>query len=197
MKRGLSVGFMVLAISVVATAFADDFYSSLYLGAQVGYADLHYNSGWLTGKSGFTSVKDVDSKGVAGRVFLGYDISKYVAGEMGYLLLQDVQFSGINGTYNNYFNQAIVDLFAKFTLPIGNRFGFFAKGGVAYVRRSDMTVTTSVSYAANNKFAPAASAGLFYWLNQSWALDASAFRYFETGDFKPTDFFALGLTYQF
>lgn len=203
MKKIGCLAILALMASGVSYAYTSDKNENgFYAGVQLGYADMHYDSDWLTQDSYFTSVDSVDSKGMAGRIHIGYDFNKYFALEMGYLILPKVKFNNINNLkIDESFTQNILDFFAKGTLSLNYGFDLYAKAGLAGVRRGDIEVssggTTLKSDDTNNKTVGAFGIGADYRITDHIFVDAGYTRYLGTGDLKPTDFVALGIAYRF
>lgn len=174
---------------------AANWYSGIYLGLQPGYADTNYDRKWLTDKTGFTSVGSVGSRNYAARVMAGYAFNQFFSTEVGYVFLQGITFKNINGSTDDDINQQIVDLVGKASLPMGY-VGLYVKGGGAYVHRNELKVGTA-RYRANNKYTPVAGGGLSIYISQNVTIGGEYDRYFETSDFKRTDFYGASVIYQF
>ncbi len=183
------------SMSATSTGPAN-WFSNFYLGTQLGYAETNYHRNWLTRKTGFTSVREVESKDYAARFFLGYSFNQFFSLESGWVALQGIKFKDVNGSGTDpEMNQTIIDFVGKATLPIGY-IGLFVKGGGAYIHRTEIRVTNA-RYYANNKYIPAVGAGLSVFISPNVTLGAEYDRYISSGDFERTDFFSVSGIYQF
>jgi len=209
MRKILSATTLCSAILLSSTAFAaapimmDTFHSGFYIGIQAGYANSHYSKSWLTkhAKPTVTSVKSVDSDGFAARGYIGYDFTENWAAELGYAYLPTVKFNKVmyNSTTGNMdFDQYVIDLFVKGTIPFANGFALFGKVGPAWLHRDDLAKTIGGTRIkrnlTNGKVIPAAGVGLSYSFNSQVSTDISYVRYFNS---EATDLVTLGLAYKF
>jgi outer membrane autotransporter protein len=195
---------VVLAMDLQSGQY-DNENKGIYLGTQLGYANLNYDDGMLTGDPNISSVGSVDKTGAALRLFFGYQFNQYIATELGVVALPKVKFNDI--TYNGIsgisesFNQTIVDLVAKGILPLKYNFSLYGKAGVASVLRDDVEVsaggTTTKANNSDTKTVPVLGAGVSYNFTQHVAADLSYMRYFGSGDLKPVDLGLLGISYLF
>lgn len=198
-SRKLLVGLMGLGVCSLSYAYPGNFSpdTNFYVGVQGGYANTHYTKSWLLKKPGFVSVGSVKTTGVAGRALLGYDFTKYVGAEAGYLWLSPIKFKNINGTTDKDMQQRIADVVGKLSLPLGDWFSFYGDAGAGYVMRSHINVSSTAKYDPNHRYVPVAGAGVACWLGYGFNTTLSENHYFSTGNFKATDFVALGLNYKF
>jgi opacity protein-like surface antigen len=179
--------------------------SGFYVGAQAGYAYLHYPKSWLTDDPNFISVGSVDNKGFASRVHVGYDFNQYFAMEMGYIYLPRIKFNDITisggSGINESFRQSVIDFLAKGTLPLNGGFDLYGKAGIASVNRDDLEATaggvTVKSNVKDTKTVAALGVGMDYRLINNLVADLGYMHYFNSGDLEATDFIGLGIAYRF
>ncbi|EKE01982.1 MAG: hypothetical protein ACD_21C00011G0007 [uncultured bacterium] len=194
----------VLALGLNGTALAEDFngseYSSIsdsnsgiYLGAQLGMSNLHYGPS----SNYTTSSTTVDNRNFAGRGYAGYAFSQFISAELGYDYYGFPKFKNTNGNTQNFLQQG-VDLVAKATLPLDYGFGFYIKGGLAWIHRGSLNSNsgTFASKDANSTITPVGGLGANYWFAPNIALDLSWTKTMTVSDLPTTDFIALGIVYK-
>ncbi len=183
------VGATLLATSPMANAALPGF----YLGGQAGWGSTHYTSDDL-------ATNDYDNDGIAGRLFTGYQFNQNWAAELGY-----TKFSNTKANYGYGFHQTIkedaIDLVAKGIMPLQNGFGVYGKAGVAYVKADGSDDFNGATFAnlSEHKVYPTFGAGVSYDITQNVPVDISWNRIQKmgNGDIESTDFFALGIAYNF
>lgn len=165
--------------------------SRFYLGGEIGYADLHYKNSELA--EGFTEVNDT---GLAGRIFLGFDINRYIGLEVGYTALSNPEFKIAHITTD--FSQNSVDLLGKASLPVTCDLSIHAKAGVAYVHRDDLSVHVDdviIKHEADDDHTrPVLGVGLSYAFNPRVSGEIDFSRTFGEDDLEDIDFYGIGLT---
>ncbi len=205
---------LISTMICISTAFAGadnpnpkaNLNQGVYLGAGVGYANLNYDKGWVENTEGFDRVGSVDSAGLAGRVFLGYQLDGNFAFEMGYVALPKVKFRnigalGFSQEVNESFRQSIFDAMLKLITPLQDGFDVYVKGGYASVFRDDlkMTVNGQDVHAKlddrQNVYVLGAGAG--YHITQNIIADVSYLHYLGKGDLEPTDLGTASVIYLF
>jgi hypothetical protein len=177
MNKIISLSAIVLLCSS-STAFADFINANsvstfckpgFYAGVETGLSNTHYTSAELLSESqtafagklseiqgqfvdtvkGNFANGNVNSSGMSGRFFAGYQFTPYFALETGYTQFNKTDFSGagyisdfdddgllrqaISQVYEGELTEHALDLMAKFTLPLQYGFGIFVKGGFAYI----------------------------------------------------------------
>lgn len=188
-------GMPVAAPAPVATPapIVSDFTPSIYVGLQAGMAD--------TGLKSFSENVDKDFA-LSGRLFAGYDFSKYFAVETGYFLVQPkTEFKNAGVKVGDVRTMAY-DLVGKIKAPVMDNFGVYAKFGPAYLMQKS-TAVSGYSDSAN-KLTVTYGVGAYYNLNDSWSLDAG-YTHYRSGQSKQykddeqssVDFYSLGVSYKF
>jgi len=191
--RKLSIVVIALLIVEVAVA-SDSFTNGAYLGAQLGWDNMHY-----VGSDYVLPSNSIDGNRVGGRVYVGYYFSQFIAAELGYVYYGSPQIKyNPTGSEQTFIQQGI-DFAAKFMVPLNYGFGIFGKLGLDWVYRSAVSSKDGYFAAkdANGKFAPAVGLGFSYTFNSHWLTDLSWKRTFYNGNLPRADFYALGLTYRF
>jgi len=154
---------------------------SFYLGGSIGSA----RDGISTVKRNDQYILAVNKSGLAGRVFAGVQFNENIGTELGYILLPDVKLKAING---GTAKQQALDLVLKGTIPVGNNFGLFAEGGVAYV---DNRIHPDIDHLRQHKWTPTFGAGGSYDI-QNVRLNAGWKRLQGTANFHNVDYGYLG-----
>jgi hypothetical protein len=202
-KKILCVG--VLALGLNGAALAEDFggsdydadtstsiseESGIYLGGQLGMSNMHYGSKYTV--SGNT----VENSKFAGRAYFGYAFSQFISAELGYDYYGYPNFKAADGNTQDFLQQG-VDLVAKATLPLDYGFGFYIKGGLAWVHRGALNSNTGfASKEANGTITPVGALGVNYWFAPNIALDLSWTKTMTVSDLPTIDFIALGIIYR-
>jgi opacity protein-like surface antigen len=177
----------------------------VYVGLQLGYADMHYGKHWLMDGEVITSIGDVKHQGVAGRLYAGYNFNQYLATEVGVLWFPKVEFNNITcfeeSGLNESFRQTAVDFFLKGTAPLSEKLDVFGKGGFATFIRNDLKVEyqggTLEGDAEGRTTVAGLGVGTQYHLTSNVLIDASYTRYLKRSDLPATDFLGLGIVCQF
>lgn len=206
----------ILTTMIATTAFAGADSSTpsasktlnqgVYIGAGAGYANLNYDKGWLENTEDFDRVDSVDSEGLAGRFFLGYQLNDNFAFEMGYVALPKVKFnnlgaSGFPQEVNESFRQSIFDVMLKLITPLKAGFDIYIKGGYANVFRDDLKMTINGEDVHANlddrQDVYVFGGGAGYHITRNVIADISYLHYLGKGDLEPTDFGGVGIIYLF
>ncbi len=141
----------------------------------------------------------------AGRVYVGYDFTKYFAIEAGYTqFFNRPELTAIVPTIPatvtvqpGSWDTFGVDLAARVNGPITDDFGLFAKAGGDY-----MSLDTGIDGSSHTGFNALFGAGLYYHFSQNLSVDFSWTRYNGAekinNDYIPTyDLFAAGISWKF
>lgn len=177
--------------------------SSVYAGLQLGYANMHYDKQWLLSGNNSINVGSVNNSGLAGRLSLGYDFSKNLGMEIGYVFLPKVKFNEVNVDQHTVsFDQNIIDICGKVTWPLQQyNVDLYGKAGVAGVTRDDLQASKGAQKvefdAADTKTVAVIGAGVDYGFSDHVFADLSYMHYFAQDDLKPTDFVGIGMAYRF
>lgn len=142
--------------------------------------------------------------GFGGRIYLGGNFSKWIGLELGYTHFAASQYNAdqLDPPREPEIQENGVDLSLKGMLPIQN-FGLFAKGGIAYVRRTEggsltETSPTGKRTGTTNHVRPIIAIGAFYDVTPHWEIDVSATRITGGGnEFYDADLYAIGFSYHF
>jgi len=199
-----------LAASTVYYADQKPLGTGFYLGAGVGYGQVDYGSKIKSSYDKFYAINSNDEDDIAGRAYLGYQITPIIGIEAGYSLFADNTYKGqsSNGSIlsKSRLSTQTVDLLATVGTPLYfHGFGLTVKGGAAYVmsdyRHSGNGSDAGIAPAdnTNNRFAAAAGASIIYKLPDNAAVDLSYLHIFAPGnlDSPETDLVTLGLSYRF
>ncbi|MBU0455621.1 MAG: outer membrane beta-barrel protein [Pseudomonadota bacterium] len=186
--------------------------SGVYMGIQLGYANLNYDKSWVKKEMKLpdgtepNEIGGITDSGFAGRAYLGYGFNQYFGAEVGYVYLpqvkiKDVKYSSVDTFDDTKFNQSIVDLFVKGTYPFDNGFSVYGKAGAGYVHRGNMTTKYSGASTklkgSDNKTLPALGVGASYNFTKQFYADVAYTRYFKSGDLQAIDLIVAGVGYQF
>lgn len=192
---------------ISSAAFAHE---GIYLGAGTG---LVYNG--LDSSNNYTPTYQVlknKNNQVAGRLFLGYDINKYLGVEAGYLLTTNLTINDVDqGELAAKFKvkEQIADLMAKGRFYAGDSLFIFGEAGLAYINVKDTVKTTYTGFknGENSNINVVYGAGIGYDISQSWSAEAVYTRYngsrdasydILNGKFRPTlGFYSINISYKF
>lgn len=184
---------MALVMSGSALA-GDGFSSGLYLGIQGGKSYLHYS-----GPDYLLSTNSIDDHKFAGRAFVGYHFTEFLATEIGYGYYGAPKIKYNATGEEQSFSQQGADIFAKVVAPLDYGINFFGKLGASFLYRSAVKNRDGhfVEKIANRKIAPAVGLGVGYAFNMNWVADLSWMRTFSNGTLPKMDFLAVGIVYRF
>jgi len=182
MLRKKLIAVAIAAAFVTPIAFAAP--NGFYVGGTLGQTNLHVNKSSSTGK--------VDSKGLGGEIFGGYQFNKYIAAEAGYIQFANTKASGLG--LSQTIKTHAFDVVAKGILPINNQFELFGKAGLARISaKSSGDIKGSASATR-----PIAAIGASYFVTKSLSIDASFTRIFKGGNFDTNgDLAGVGVSYHF
>jgi opacity protein-like surface antigen len=176
----------------VATAAVakSDFNPGIYVGLQGGYAD----SGLSALPGDFVN----NDKGIAGRVFVGYDFHKHFAIEAGYFLMRKASLFLVPADIKT---QAF-DLVGKMKVNVVDNFGLYAKAGIGYLMNSNNRTDITFNILNSKRVDLVYGLGAYYNID-NFTVDLSYTRY-NSGHSKidqnwqpNVDFYALGVSYKF
>jgi len=207
---GLTAAALANGNSVVTAApIASDFNPGMYLGLQAGLGQAGYYrfKGYDDSNNAIT-VDDDNS--LTGRIFAGYDFTKYWAAEFGYTYFGSKAKVTDNGSGNQKISTSIrtqmVDLVAKGKLPVLDQFDIYGKAGVVYSFSSfsGTDLSDGTKDASNDRnFGAALGIGADYyfmpnlWMDVSWTTHMYG-KKFNSSSYQPdSNFYALGLAYKF
>jgi|GEM_PF-7101883 len=179
----------------------------VYLGLNLGLTNTNYNYSWWDDLSlRIESLKQytpasIEHGGLGGRLKLGINFNQYIGLEGGYLIAPQVKFNRISYFYGLFdagdesFNQNILDLSLKLSIPFSQKFQLFGQTGIGYVMQSSSGLFIEPGSGLTLIF----GGGIGYNINKNWLLDLSYLHYLQqTGmDFPGTDFASVGITYKF
>lgn len=196
------------SVPVVTAVPASEFNPGIYLGLQAGYGV----AGWYRVKDDY-SVSD--DNGLAGRLLLGYDFTKYWAAEVGYTYFggKSKLKDGASTAVSEIRTQAF-DLVAKGKIPVVDKFDIYGKAGIAYLMSKGIrkAVDAGDSWVGSNdkqnNVAAVLGLGADYyfkpnlWMDLSWTKYIVGKKFGGTtsyvDNYQPdTDLFVLGLNYKF
>jgi opacity protein-like surface antigen len=189
-----------------------------YVGGQLGYGNVHQGGigdrvdsidGVAISNSGRTT-------GVAGRVYIGYQVMQNFAAELGYS-----KFSNANSKSSVHVEDAdavakgsiktdAFDLVGKGIIPLPMGFDVYGKAGIAYMtgkgtasytqQVAGETVFSVKGSETQHHIYPTFGAGVGYDVTKNIVTDVSWNRIQKTGsssDLESTDLFAVGVAYNF
>lgn len=203
-KKLLYIGVLALGLStaVLADEFGGSEYSSglgpdynpgFYFGGQAGISNLHYSgSSYTLPNSGYDN-----SYKFAARGYVGYGFNQFISAELGYDYFGRPKFKNVDGNTQDILQHGL-DLVAKATLPLDYGFGFYAKGGFAWVFRSALNGNsgTFASKDSNNTITPLGGIGVNYWFSPNMAIDLAWTKTMTVSDLPTMDIFTLGFVYK-
>lgn len=210
MKKAI-VCFTSVAMMGLGVSYAGQ--TGMYFGGQIGQARMDSSSqnassvNSVTGAVTPISITPKKNTGMAGRLFLGYQISKYAAMETGFGIFSSVDFKPDTAfLVKPSVSSSVLDFAGKAILPVQDQFELYAKLGAAYtmVKASGFNPTATVSSGIvtikssserENKMRPEIGIGATYYFNPNWSLDASATRIMAKSYVKNLDLFAVGISY--
>lgn len=188
-KKNILCTIGALVVAANASAATDGF----YVGGQAGVGVVHEKQEINNSK--------FHNKGLAGRVYTGYQVNQNFAAELGL-----TKFHNVTETVNAISTKATVktaavDLVGKGILPLQNGFGVYGKAGVAYVKQTETVKSGSEKDSASaHKMYPTFGAGVTYSVTQNVDTDLSWTRIQKVGsksNIPSSDFFGLGVSYHF
>lgn len=194
-KKIIAVAVFSFSMLTVASSHAAS--NAPYVGAQIGYGNVHQNNNLI----------DSDSKdtGVAGRLFAGYQFNDYFAAEMGWSKFSNAtaKFSNSVLNVNETIKTDAIDLVAKGIYPVTSEVKVYGKLGAAYLMTRANVKGSYYGYAFNEsetqrKVLPTAGVGVSYDINSNLAADISYNRIQKVGNsdlVNSTDLVSAGLIY--
>lgn len=197
-KKLTIVAFTSAILSLPAYAVTQN---GIYLGLQGGESNANYSDDSLSSDFDLAGANSssVDNTSWAARIYGGYQFNKYIAAELGYSYLGQVDFNNIDGL-NNADAQLLqqgIDLTAKIMLPITSKFSVFALLGGDYMIVSADSSSSSVIQASGNQTGWGVTYGLGaeYDFNPKWGIDATWRRFDANNGIQDTDLFTLGIAW--
>jgi opacity protein-like surface antigen len=134
----LALSFFLLPAFAMGTSGISNqpAYPSMYLGLQAGLAyDGLPSSEKVVGD--IVDLKKDKSRNLGARIFTGYNFNKYIAFEGGFLVTdnREVKFLVFNKDLlaKVKINEKILDFTPRVNFPIGDKFKFYVRAGVAYI----------------------------------------------------------------
>lgn len=213
--KTIKVALICAAAGISSTAFAATVYcppqnsTGFYIGAGAGYGQADYGDA-IKNTNNTYAIHSNDEDDIAGRAYLGYQITPVFGVEAGYSLFSDNEYKAQNalGTVSSKtrLTTQTIDLLATVGTPLTfHGLGLTLKGGAAY-EMSDYHHSgngSDASYAprdkSNDRFAPAAGASIIYKLPDNIALDVSYLHIFAPASVASpeTDLVTAGVSYRF
>jgi len=150
----LGVGGVASGIALADTGMSSTYCKpGFYAGIQAGRGDTFYNqadvlseavtySGYY-GHNVVPGSADVDSVGISGRIYAGYQFNPYFALEAGYTQFNKTDFTQSFGyidqsryttdKFDGEVTEHATDIVGKLTMPFQYGFGAYIKAGAAYI----------------------------------------------------------------
>ena len=177
-----------------------------YIGIDGGYGMTDYGTGIKNSFHHNFNTTMVDEDGLAGRAYIGYQLSPQWGMEAGYMQFSTNDYKGTNPNVNfdrYHVKTDGVDVLAVWNAPCTYAgWGANIKAGGAYIMsRASLSGAPIVGLRTGNsdKFAPEAGASLTYKVDQNVFMDVSYLHVFGSGNINSprTDFVGAGLSYHF
>jgi OmpA-like transmembrane domain len=178
-----------------------------YLGALVGWGDIHQSSASGSGLNTTSS----QSTGIAGQGFGGYQFNQTWAIDVGYTKFTSGTITANNpalgvasGSFN--INTYAIEVLAKGIIPLENGFEIYGKLGPSYLRENSTFEGTTTpppmaihDGATLNKIFPTVAVGATFNFNLNLGVDISAMHIQHVGNnnLHSADFVGAGLVYFF
>ena len=170
--------------------------AGVYVSGNLGYGDIDI-------KMHSTPATTSKHKGFAWSTAIGYQFSKYLAVETGYIQFarQKVSLKGNPNYDSTTLTTDAVDLAVKGIYPISEQFSLFGKVGIAYLSHKDVETTNSmnvITTSTNHHIVPLFAAGASYNISQNWAVDLQGIVTPKSGVHYHATYTGLaGVTYKF
>jgi len=217
MKRFVICILLVLSSLIwMSSTFAQKIYSKKTSSAQPKVSSKHYaldgyyeHGIYVGGQIGYVHVDNSNAQydwyqillpiieGTGSRLFVGYRINDFIAGEVGYNWI--VNYKDTSSNKDNHTKISAFDALAVGSLPFNTQWSGFVKAGFAEVdedikkaRGSTVTYTkdkTSVTI----EMAP----GVSFHLTPKFSIDGSWTHFFGCGSLDSMDILGVGVTYTF
>ena len=207
---------VVAAMAVAGLAAAAPSYAQWYVGASVGKSDIKFDNAAQSDQFldlGFTNPSTLsDTKDTGYRAFGGYQLHKYIAIEAAYVDLGRFGFRTDVTPRGSLTGSTRIDGFelsAVGTLPLGERFGLFARvGALAAETRTSYTGGGSIETLIGGDSQKRRStelvygAGAMFNINKNLSVRGEWSRYEKlgnvfTGGRTDANLYSLGLVYRF
>ena len=206
----------VAAIAVIGLGAAAPSYANWYIGGSVGKSDIKFDNAAQSAQFldlGFTNASTVsNTKDTGYRLFGGYQLHKYIAIEAAYVDLGRFGFRTDVTPRGSLSGSTRIDGFelsAVGTVPLGERFGVFARvGALAAQTKTSYTGGGSIETLLGGENQRKRSTdlsygvGINYNINKNLSVRADWSRYEKLGDVLTggrtnASLYALGLVYRF
>ena len=206
----------VAALAVVGLSAAVPSYAQWYVGGSIGKSDIKFNNAAQSDQFldlGFTNPTTVSStKDTGYRLFGGYQLHKYIAVEGAYVDLGRFGFRTDVTPRGSLTGSTRIDGFelsALGTLPIGDRFGLFARvGALAAQTKTSYTGGGSIETLIGGDSQKKRStelvygAGAMFNINKNLSVRGEWSRYDKlgnvlTGGRTNANLYSLGIVYRF
>ena len=206
----------VAAMAVIGFGSAAPAYAQWYVGASVGKSDIKFDNAAQSEQFldlGFTNPSTVsNTKDTGYRAFGGYQLHKYIAIEGAYVDLGRFSFRTVVTPSGSLTGSTRIDGFelsAVGTLPLGERFGLFARvGALSADTRTTYTGGGSIETLIGGDVQKRRStelaygAGAMFNINKNLSLRGEWSRYEKlgsvlTGGRTDANLYSLGLVYRF
>lgn len=200
----------LLTASTLSIMAAHAAVPGIYVTGQLGSAANTQMKGKILSDANHNSHVTMRDSGLAGRIAVGYQFTPHWAVELGYLQLHNqiatVTAGGPYAPGTETVKQNALDMAAKATLPLTDKFDIYGKAGVAYL---SSTITSNFYGTkgdqnnhfgvAKHKLAPEAAVGISYDITSNVSVDTSWTHIQPIGNKRPgnIDFVAVGVGYNF
>lgn len=245
--KHLVAGLLVVGLGISSISFANGYTkpaaqapaenevmndgTGVYIGLQAGIAEVDEGDGikdyvdnvfnYDKSLGNVVVEKNSDQENFGGHAFIGYGFNKYIGMEIGGSFLPENKYSVSAGNIYDIDEEMEtydLDAMVRLSLPLGNAWTIYARGGIAYVSvkftdSDDSDLLDTTNHAAR----PIYGLGISYNITKSIGFDASwleingkdktsfvqsnnpvMFGVTNMDDVIPTvDMFMLGITYRF
>lgn len=195
-------------LSFYVVCFPAKAISHLYVGGQLGDGKADYGDIFSSTASLLPNHNSYEN-GLAGRFYLGYQLTPYIGGETGYSIFSDTSYKATNLTNGNFSTLTIKtemwDILGVVGMPI-RQSGFRGdiKAGAAYVMSQGNLSSNLLgnNSAHDNNWNPASGISISYSINHNFLADVTYLHIFGAPDVTKNlnaniDFIALGVKYLF
>jgi len=165
--KALLTGFALLLVASTASAAEGVVGGGWYMGLGGGPSGIH----GVCDAAAAVGGDQCDDEGVAWKVFLGRDMSKYWGVELSYADAGEATVaSSASALEVLEIHPTVFGAFGKFQIPISKRFGIFAKAGVTYYE-TEIT-TNGLAVTKEDGFSTAVGAGVTFLLGRNFGIRA-------------------------
>lgn len=195
-------------LSFYTVCFPAQAISHFYIGSELGDGKTDYGDIFSSTASLLPNHNSYEN-GLAGRFYVGYQLSPYIGGETGYSIFSDTSYKATNPTNGNFSTLTIKtemwDILGTVGMSIyQSGFRVNIKAGTAYVMSQGNLSSNLLgsSSAHDNNWNPASGVGISYNFNKNLLADVTYLHVFGSPDIAKNlnaniDFITFGFKYLF